>query len=251
MSAMRSDADVSRYFKHKVATASEVLGTTEIGKDAIGAFVRAHGAPDSFGCVALDAEGRGVVVCTDLARVTKLSRTLRARWGLVGAHVAAAHRLRTRSAHAARDDCVIAPGGRIVHAEGDAASRTTRDLLRDAVVARDRARTKAVRADAEEALALWPGLVSGRWSLVDRFEHDGRRYIVARRNEPAPMGPLALSVRERQVFGHLVQGDSVKQTAYSLGLAPSTVSSVAQTLRLKLRVRSLAQLAMITASSAL
>ena len=240
--AMRSDADLSRFFKHKVATASEVLGTAEIGGDAVGAFVLAHGAPDSFGCVALDAEGRGVVVCTDLARVMKVSRSLRTRWRLVGAHIAAAHRLRTRGARSVQDDCIVAPGGRIVHAESDAKSPAARDRLRDAVVARDRARTNAVRADAQEALALWPGLVSGRWSLVDRFESDGRRFVVARRNPPAPAFPLAFSVRERQVFGHLVQGDSVKLTAYSLGLAPSTVSSIAHSLLLKLGARSIAQL---------
>ena len=249
MRAMKSDADLSRFFKHKVATASEVLGTGQIGGDAVGAFVLAHGAPDSFGCVALDAEGRGIVVCTDLARVTKTSRSQRARWELLGAHIAAAYRLRTRGVRGADDDCVVAPGGRILHAEGDAASHAARNRLRDAVVARDRARTKAVRADAAEALTLWPGLVSGRWSLVDRFERDGRRFIVARRNQPAPGGPLAFSVRERQVFGHLVQGDSVKLTAYSLGLAPSTVSSVAHSVLLKLGARSLAQLPALDPSS--
>jgi DNA-binding CsgD family transcriptional regulator len=99
-----------------------------------------------------------------------------------------------------------------------------------------------VRKDPEEALALWPGLVSGHWSLVDRFERDGRRYVVARRNEPLPTSPLTLNLRERQVFGHLVQGDSMKLTAYTLGLAPSTVSSVARSILLKLGVHNIAQL---------
>jgi DNA-binding CsgD family transcriptional regulator len=99
-----------------------------------------------------------------------------------------------------------------------------------------------VRGHAEEALLLWPGLVARRWSLVDRFESDGRRFIVARRNEPRPAGPLALSLRERQVLGHMVQGDSVKLTAYSLGVSPGTVSDVASVLRLKLGIRTFADL---------
>jgi DNA-binding CsgD family transcriptional regulator len=246
--AMEADADLARYFKRKVATASEVLGTSKIGGHPLGDFVLTYGAPDSFGCVALDAEGRGVVITTDLSRVRGLSRALRARWELIGAHVASANRLRGRSPEGMRDECVLEPGGRIAHAEGDAVARDTRDKLRAAVVARDRARTRAVRTRAEEALALWPGLVSGRWSLVDRFERDGRRYVVAKCNEPVPTGPLALSLRERQVLGHLVQGDSLKLTAYSLGLAPSTVSSIAQSVRLKLRVRSIGELPRLASS---
>jgi DNA-binding CsgD family transcriptional regulator len=246
---METDANLTRYFKRKVATASEVLGASGIAGNPVGDFVLTHGAPDSFGCVALDSEGRGVVVCTDLSRVRRLPRSLRERWELVGAHVASAHRLRARRADSLRDACVLEPGGRIVHAEGDAADRGERDKLREAVVARDRARTKAVRTQPEEALALWPGLVSGRWSLVDRFERDGRRYVVAKSNEPVPTGPLALSLRERQVLGHLLQGDSVKLTAYSLGLASSTVSSLAGSVLLKLRVRSIAQLATVLPSS--
>jgi DNA-binding CsgD family transcriptional regulator len=248
MDALQSDNGLTKYFKHKVATASEVLGRGEIAGDAVGDFVLAHGAPDSFGCVALDAEGRGVVVCTDLSSVQHISRCLRTRWELVAAHVAAAHRLRTQGA-GTPDDCIAHPDGRILHAVGDAVSQRARDQLRDAVVARDRARTGAVRADPEEALGLWPGLVSGRWSLVDRFERDGRRYVVARRNQPNPAGPLTLSLRERQVLGHLVQGDSMKMTAYSLGLKPSTISSYAQSVCLKLRVRRVAQLPAVALGS--
>jgi DNA-binding CsgD family transcriptional regulator len=239
--AMETDDNLTRYFKRKVATASEVLGTNKIGGNPVGDFVVKHGAPDSFGCVALDSENRGVVVCTDLSRPRRLGRSLRQRWALVGAHIASAHRLRARCADGVGDDCVMEPGGRIVHVEGDAVGRRARDELRQAVVTRDRARTRAVRTQPE-ALDLWPGLVSGRWSLVDRFERDGRRYVVAKCNEPAPAGPLALSVRERQVLGHLLQGDSVKITAYSLGLESSTVSSLAHSVLLKLGVRSIAQL---------
>jgi DNA-binding NarL/FixJ family response regulator len=147
------------------------------------------------------------------------------------------------------DECVLAPDGRAVHAEGDATEIGARERLRDAVVRRERARMREVRREPQEALALWPALVSGRWSLLDRFERDGRRYVVARRNEPLPPGPLALTARERQVCGHLVQGDSVKLTAYTLGLAASTVSAVARSALLKLGVRNASQLATVTGGS--
>ena len=140
--AMETDANLTRYFKRKVATASEVLGTSRIAGNPVGDFVLTHGAPDSFGCVALDSEGRGVVVCTDLSRVRRLARSLRERWELVGAHLASAHRLRARRVDSLSDACVLEPGGRVVHAEGDAADRGARDKLREAVVARDSARTR-------------------------------------------------------------------------------------------------------------
>jgi FixJ family two-component response regulator len=80
-----------------------------------------------------------------------------------------------------------------------------------------------VRSDPEAALALWAGLVAGRWSLADCFERDGRRFIVARRNGTNPHGPQALTRHERQVLSHRLQGDSLKVTAYALGIAESTV----------------------------
>jgi DNA-binding CsgD family transcriptional regulator len=238
---------VPRMARRKVSTASELFGKDGISGTPMGNHILASGASDAFGCVALDAAGQGIVVSTDLPRLTLLRRAVRSRWELLGAHVAAAHRLRARAASTERDDCVAAPGGRILHAEGDAQSRDARDSLRNAVVARDRARTRTVRADPDQALALWPGLVSGRWSLVDRFESDGRRYVVARRNEPRPKSPFALTLREQQVLGHLLQGDSVKLTAYALGRSPSTVSETARTLLLKLGVRSVADLIALAA----
>lgn len=67
--------------------------------------------------------------------------------------------------------------------------------------------------------------MTGRWSLVDRFESDGRRYLVARRNDPELAEPRSLSHRERQVLAYAALGYANKHIAYTLGLAPSTVSS--------------------------
>jgi DNA-binding CsgD family transcriptional regulator len=224
----------------KVSTLTETLGP-DLDGTPFGAFVTRNGARDVFGCVALDAERRGLVVATDLSGPTRLSRAARTRWLLIGSHLAAARRLRDARTRRPETDCVLAPGGRVLHAQGEATLRAARERLREAVVARDSARTRASRAEPDAALARWSGLVSGRWSLVDQFERDGRRFIVARRNDPRPPDPLALTLRERQVFGHMVQGDSVKLTAYALGLSASTVSSLASSVRLKIGVRNVAE----------
>jgi DNA-binding CsgD family transcriptional regulator len=174
---------------------------------------------------------------------------MRTRWSLLAAHVAAAERLRRKHPDEPQDECVLSVGGRVEHAEGDATEARARGRLREAVVARDKARTRAVRSNPDEALSLWRGLVSGRWSLLDRFESDGRRYVVARRNEPTPPNPLALTLRERQVLGHLVQGDAMKVAGYSLGINASTISIIARSLLLKLGVRSVAELMALVGST--
>jgi len=79
--------------------------------------------------------------------------------------------------------------------------------------------------DPNSALDVWRGLVAGRWSLVDQFDHDGRRYIIARENEPSTRASVALSDRERQVMGYAARGWANKTIAYHLGLSLSTVAT--------------------------
>ena len=47
-----------------------------------------------------------------------------------------------------------------------------------------RARGKLQRVAPEEALGVWQALARGRWSIVEQFDHEGRRYVVARRKTP-------------------------------------------------------------------
>jgi DNA-binding CsgD family transcriptional regulator len=245
-----SDASVhAKAYARKVSTLSDVTGGHVSAFGPVGVLAEQFGA-DAFYCAALDAEGRGLVLAALLSRPMQLARGVRARWSLLGAHVAAADRLRRRPAEARQDECVLSAGGRVEHAEGDATEAKARERLRAAVVARDRARTRAVRSNPDEALSLWRGLVAGRWSLLDRFESDGRRYVVARRNEPAPRDPLSLTLRERQVLHHLVQGDAMKVAGYALGLDASTVSAITKTLLLKLGLRSVTELSVLVASTA-
>lgn len=154
----------------------------------------------------------------------------------LGAHLGAARR--ARSAH--RDEAILEAGGRVAHLEGEAIAE--RETLRDRVCAIDRARTAAGRADLEAALDAWTALCDGRWSLLDRFDSDGRRYVVARRNHPGLGRPLALSPREEQVVKLHAMGQSSKYVAYTLGLSPATVSAHLRTGMRKLGLASKADL---------
>jgi DNA-binding NarL/FixJ family response regulator len=84
--------------------------------------------------------------------------------------------------------------------------------------------------------------VDGRWSLVDRFESDGRRFMVAHRNEPDVRDPRALSKRERQVVAFAATGHSNKLIGYELGVSPSSVAKHLGVAARKLGVRSRAEL---------
>ncbi|WP_394847855.1 LuxR C-terminal-related transcriptional regulator [Pendulispora brunnea] len=112
-------------------------------------------------------------------------------------------------------------------AAGDATARASREALQQAACLLDRARGKLRRTDPETALALWGAMVSGRWTLVEQFDHDGKRFMVAYRNDVAsPSATFCnLGQRERQVATLAAMGHSNKLIAYELGLSVSAVSA--------------------------
>ncbi|HJK99710.1 MAG TPA: LuxR C-terminal-related transcriptional regulator [Polyangiaceae bacterium LLY-WYZ-14_1] len=116
-------------------------------------------------------------------------------------------------------------------------------------LAMDRARTRAGRADAERAVAAWRALVEGRWSLLDHFDSDGRRYLVARENEPATRTIRTLTPRERQVALYAAHGHSNKLIGYELGLSEGTVKAHLARAMGKLGFESRSRLASLLASS--
>jgi DNA-binding CsgD family transcriptional regulator len=181
------------------------------------------GIGDSVTICASDPSGIGCFLCGPRAKPTRATRQQRSLWNRLAAHVAAGARLRRNTPTV---DAVLRPDGHVEHAEGEvAASKELRNELHDAARRVDRARGRLRRDDPDEALDVWRGLVVGRWSLVDQFDHDGRRFVVARRNEPSVQEEAALSERERQVLAYAARGWSNKVIAYHLGLSISTVSS--------------------------
>jgi DNA-binding CsgD family transcriptional regulator len=85
-------------------------------------------------------------------------------------------------------------------------------------------------------------LIRGRWSLVDRFDSDRRRFVVAVRNDLHFPDPRGLSMRERQVAGYAGLGRSAKETAYLLGASAASVENSLRRAQAKLRLYSRAEL---------
>ena len=122
------------------------------------------------------------------------------------------------------DGAVLDPLGHIVHAEGEASDKDARHTLGLLTRNIDRARTASAGRDAE-ALAVWEGLVDGRWSLVEQFDSDGRRFMLAHKNPEGVVDPRGLTDLESRIARLAARGYSDKLVAYHLGIAEGTVSS--------------------------
>lgn len=199
----------------------------------------AHGLGDYLAVRGCNPSGTGLMIGALFDRPRVVHEIEVERWRLLRAHLLAGLRL----GRGLEDEAVLEPGGRVVHAEKAARSARALEALRRRARQIDRARSAPGRRDPAHALEAWEGLVSGRWSLIDRFDSDGRRYLVARRNDPHAAAPRALSARERQILAYAALGYANKHIAYTLGLAPSTVSSHLRTAMRRIGVPSRAALA--------
>jgi DNA-binding NarL/FixJ family response regulator len=141
--------------------------------------------------------------------------------------------LETESAEAIFD-----PEGRCLNAQGLAEPASARETLRAAVVQQETERGKPT----EDGDCARDALLAGRWSLVDRFDSDGRRFVVAYRNPPGVLDPRRLSLRDREVAARIARGMSQTAVAAELGVRPSTVASVAAGIIEKLGLRSTGEL---------
>lgn len=79
--------------------------------------------------------------------------------------------------------------------------------------------------DPRRSAAEWRALLSGRWSVLDRADRDGKRVILARRNLVAGRDILAIREVERRVLALAALGYSNKSIAFELALAPSTITA--------------------------
>jgi len=201
-----------------------------------------------------DPAGFGFFLGAPLRRAWVPSRRERSRWSNIAAHLAAGYRLQRRTStpftktSGAANEAMLKDDGKNQPAEGAARDRKSRDWLRHSAQSTDRAQATLRRENTAEVSAVWEVLVAGRWSIVDRFESNGRSYLIAKKNDPEVQRSLALSQRERQIVGYIALGHSNKFISYELGISESTVSECIKRARAKLGVRSNAELVQLLSS---
>jgi DNA-binding NarL/FixJ family response regulator len=211
-------------------TVSGFVRFTEFGNKE-GQRLSARAGVLEAACV-LSADGGGQVLGISALLSSPYTPTNSDRrfWVPVAHHIGHALRLRRRLERMAEEDtteAVLAPDGRVLDASGPARSPTLLARLRNTALARERARSR--RADPD---AFWDGLVAGRWTLVDRFDRDGSRYLVAHRNDLPVMSASALTSGQARVLARAAAGWSNKRIALELGMSEAWVSvSLARALK--------------------
>ncbi len=213
-------------------------------------------AKDALGITALDPDGHGLQIMAPLPRVTKLIQYERELWQMLAAHLSASHRLRralrkeqaeSRSTDRQRlprgAEAVIEPKSfEVVEAVGDASKTAYTKVLREKAIAIDEARVQLRAENPVRALKIWSALVRGRWSIVDHFDSDDRRYVLAIPNPPHITDPRGLSDREEQVIAYARLGMSHAHIGYHLGISRSTVTKALASAMRKLGVSTQAEL---------
>jgi DNA-binding CsgD family transcriptional regulator len=215
--------------------------------------VRATGVADGLGIFAQSQTGCGLAIMGLADRPVSSRPSERRLWQRLAPHLGAGLRLRRLAQCPGLDDedvdAVFDPRGRCHDARGAAATASARETLREAALRIDRARSHKSRHCAEEALDLWQDLVAGRWSLVDHFDSDGRRFVVARRNDPQFTDPRHLTARERQVARLAARGLTNKLIGFTLCISAAAVSLHLSSALRKLRLSSAAQLRAVDPSA--
>jgi len=135
-------------------------------------------------------------------------------------------------------DAVLPVGSEIVPVTHAAHLNQSRESLRSAARTLDRARGPTRSADSARALLDWKVLAEHRWSLVDHFDRDGKRYVLACRSSASFEAGALLTPRERQVVLLAVRGHSNKVIGHELGITTSTVGVLLGRARARLGVTS-------------
>lgn len=90
-------------------------------------------------------------------------------------------------------------------------------------------RALALRVEQERQephAPLWQAFVAGKLTVIDRFEHAGRRVVLAVGEVPSTPARQRLTGREAEALAHAARGHDDKRIAYDMGLQPSTVASL-------------------------
>ena len=236
-------ADLVSAWRYRAAGAMSSMPAFGPMIEALGSF---GGARDIFNVHGLDPSGHGASISAPQTKKLRRSKRRDELFSRVAAHLASAYRIRRRLAGHDVDltrgaEAVLRPDGRVEHAEGPAKEAEAREALRRATLQLDRSRSSGGRSDVPGALEAWTALVSARWSLLDHFDHDGRRFVVAALNEPEVTTTPQLSERETQVLSYAALGQHNKLIAYNLGLSDSTVRVLLHRAAAKLGVTRRAQ----------
>lgn len=187
----------------------------------------------------------GCVVGAPLSAIADTSSYDKTPWRLLAKHMSSGLGLQGNAEDgplgSSGAPAVFAPDGRLQHVAPAANEPDCLETLRRAVLDRERAR--CARTDPADAIEYLDGSLT-RFALIDRFDRDGKRFVVACAPHGVGSAIDALPPRLRQIARLLVtSGDSRKQLADALGISIHTFDTEVKALYRRLDVRSRSELA--------
>lgn len=193
---------------------------------------RRYGLADSLGMYCSTLEGAIIGVMAFLGETYEPSDAERAYWQPAASHLMVAWRLRQRFESGVEPgdivDAVFRPDGRVCDAPR-ALPKTVLQRLREHVRRRESLRLGQVGSE------LWEELIGGRWTLLDKYEADGRRIVLAVRNAAAGADLCRLTSREVEALSMARKGAANKEIALTLGVSAATATRLLASVSRKLR----------------
>jgi DNA-binding CsgD family transcriptional regulator len=233
-----------------VHTLAEARGSHPEVHDAVTKHV---GCRDMLAMWAINQGTHGVGIHIPSSSLIELDRRARKRLKMLSTHISTAHRLRRRLGHGSsgvpltrlplEEGAILDPKRlSVIEASGAIKGTGALEAIRSAAIRTDRARRCRDDGESGRAFELWEEVLKGRWSVIDWFDTDGRRFVLALPNAGHVRDPRGLTEREYEVATQVSTGDSCKLVAYRLGISRSRVSALLHGAMRKLGVKTREQL---------
>jgi DNA-binding CsgD family transcriptional regulator len=187
----------------------------------------ARGFVDGLSVNAIEPDGAGVWFGSPRPEIAPIDDDMYMTLTRLARHLAAAHRLRRKHPDAQVQpdaaEAVLDADGRVQHASGEARDAAARAALARATGSMERARRRLPGSDPRESIKDWKSIISKRWTLLEHFDSDSKRFTLAVDNRTLPPSVELLSKRELEVVVRAAAGKTNKEIAHDLGLSASTV----------------------------
>jgi DNA-binding CsgD family transcriptional regulator len=221
----------SRYRWANLRTGVSLVSEDRKGETARLAHWRPHlgSARDLVGLIALDTCGSSLQIFAPLPEEKSMTPGERSRWEMLAIHASYGLRRRRTLGSMLQND----PSGLAHRADA---------FLREAAIRADRAPSHHHGLSPGDRFGMWKHLVKTGWPMLDSFDSNGRRYVLAVRPDQHVDDPRALTKRENQVAAHAALGEKHKVIADKLGISRTRVTAHLGAIKRKLGVRSHAEL---------
>lgn len=187
-----------------------------------------HGVIDAAGLIVPHPASRSYIFFTARHReFSGVPERARGRWISLQKHIAAVYDLRFRlqNGHFDERDAVwFDTASKCVEA-GPAQNPMLRERLRQLVNDREAALSRKTSSQRGDLNRYWSNVLSGKWAILDRFDSDGRRFVVAVPISKYGDKLRGLSTRERKVFALLGSGLPNKLIGFELEISETAVST--------------------------